>query len=66
ELGTDHGYPLADSMRITLSLSGPNIAHGALQNPQRIVDILPTVLQMVGKQYDTGQMDGELIAGIYE
>lgn len=64
--GTDHGYPLRDSMRISLFLSGPNIPHGVFQTPQRIVDVLPTVLEMIGWPYETGQLDGEAIRGVYE
>lgn len=64
--GTDHGYPLAESMRITLCLAGPHIAPGILQEPRRIVDILPTILEMIGWRYDPTQLDGEAIGGIYE
>ncbi len=64
--GTDHGYPLADSMRITLWVAGPNIAHGVLAQPHRIVDVLPTILDMVGRPDDSAQLDGHAITGIYE
>ena len=64
--GTDHGYPLAGSMRITCILAGPNIPHGTLTAPHRIVDILPTVLEMVGWPYDPSTLDGEAIRGVYE
>ncbi|MBI2104982.1 MAG: alkaline phosphatase family protein [Candidatus Omnitrophica bacterium] len=64
--GTDHGYPLAGSMRMTCVLAGPNIPHGTLTTPHRIVDILPTMLEMVGWPYDPKTLDGEAIQGIYE
>ncbi|MBI1992123.1 MAG: alkaline phosphatase family protein [Candidatus Omnitrophica bacterium] len=64
--GTDHGYPLHPSMRISLFLAGPNVVHGTLPAPQRIVDVLPTVLEMVGWPYDPTQLDGKAITGIYE
>ncbi len=64
--GTDHGYPLAESMRITLFLAGPNLPHGVLTEPQRIVDVLPTILEMVGHPYDPHELDGRAISGIYE
>ena len=64
--GTDHGYPLATSMRISLFLAGPNIAHGVLPAPHRIVDVLPTILEMTGWPYDPKALDGKAIRGIYE
>jgi len=64
--GTDHGYPLADSMRISLFLSGPNIAHGVLPSPQRIIDVLPTLLEMIRWPYDPHTLDGRAIQGLYE
>jgi len=64
--GTDHGYPLADSMRITLFLAGPNIRQGRLQAPHRIIDVLPTILDMIGQHYDPRSLDGRAIRGIYD
>ncbi|MDP3723003.1 MAG: alkaline phosphatase family protein [Candidatus Omnitrophota bacterium] len=64
--GTDHGYPLADAMRISLFLAGPRIAPGVLREPHRIVDILPTLLEMVRWSYDPAALDGVAIRGIYE
>jgi hypothetical protein len=64
--GTDHGYPLAESMRITLIIAGPNIPHGALARPTRLVDVLPTILEMVGQPYTPAELDGQAITGIYE
>jgi hypothetical protein len=64
--GTDHGYPLAESMRITLMIAGPNIRRGILTAPHRIVDVLPTILEMVGRRYDPSELHGRAITGIYE
>ncbi len=64
--GTDHGYPLPESMRMALFLAGPNIPHGRLLTPHRIVDVLPTILQMIGWPYDPASLDGRAITGIYE
>ncbi len=64
--GTDHGAPLAEAMRMTLFIAGPNIPHGRLERPQRIIDILPTTLEMVGWPYESSELDGEAIGGIYE
>ncbi len=63
--GTDHGYPLADSMRISLFIAGPNIRRGILPEPRRIVDVLPTMLEMIGEPYEAEELDGRAIKGIY-
>jgi predicted AlkP superfamily pyrophosphatase or phosphodiesterase len=66
-LATDHGYPLYESMRIPILITGPNIKKGVvLTEPHRIIDILPTVLNMAGASYDPAKLDGKAIAGIYE
>jgi hypothetical protein len=64
--GTDHGYPFVESMRISLFLAGPNIAPGTLPTPHRIIDVLPTMLEMVSWPYDPNELDGKAIRGIYE
>lgn len=64
--GTDHGYPLAESMRISFFVSGPRIAPGVLLEPQRIVNVVPTILEMIGRPDDSSSMDGVAIRGIYE
>lgn len=66
DFGTDHGGPLREAMRISLWLAGPNVRHGVMRQPRRIVDVLPTILQMVGQPYDPKQFDGLAIEGIYE
>lgn len=66
ETGSDHGSLLPESMRISLFVAGPNIRHGVWPQPQRIVDVLPTVLEMIGEPYDPNALDGEAIRGIYE
>jgi hypothetical protein len=53
-------------MRMTLILAGPNIPRGILARPQRIVDVLPTILEMVQQRHDPAALDGEAITGIYE
>jgi len=64
---TDHGYPLYESMRIPILICGPTIKKGViLSEPHRIVDILPTVLDIAGASYDPDQIDGKAITGIYE
>ena len=64
--GTTHGYPLADSMRATLFFSGPNIRRGArLENPCRLADLTPTILEMVGVNVDPSHFDGKPLRTIY-
>lgn len=64
---TDHGYPLFDSMRIPLFITGPNIKKGVVNTtPHRVVDIIPTALRMVGVEYNEDDFDGRAIADIYE
>ena len=66
DLGTDHGQPLREAMRVSLFISGPNIRHGRMEEPHRILDVLPTILEMAGQSYDPRELDGRAIAGIYE
>ncbi len=57
--GTTHGYPLADAMRATLFISGPNIRRGArIEEPSRLADLTPTLLEMTGTPYVASEMDG--------
>ncbi|HEX9779931.1 MAG TPA: alkaline phosphatase family protein [bacterium] len=63
--GTDHGYPLADSMRMVCAISGPNVTPGVWQAPQRVIDLVPTILSMIGRPYDPESMDGRAMADIY-
>ena len=64
--GTTHGYPLADAMRATLFVSGPNIRRGAcIQRPYRLADLTPTLLEMTGTPYEPADFDGQAIREIY-
>jgi len=66
EPGTAHGHPFQETMRASLFLAGPNIFHGAiLSEPARLVDLLPTVLEMAGIPYDAQEFDGKAIHSIY-
>ncbi len=65
--GTMHGYPLADAMRACWFVSGPNIRRGArIDSPCRLVDLTPTLLNMVGSKANMDQFDGQPIRTIYE
>ena len=65
--GTTHGYPLADAMRATMFLSGPNIRRGAkIEEPARLADLTPTLLEMTGTPYAASEMDGRALTTIYQ
>eukprot|EP00913_Durusdinium_trenchii_P008862 g8328.t1 len=64
--GTMHGYPFRESMRATMFVAGPNIRRGArLTAPCRMVDLTPTILEMVGRKTED-KLDGHPIHGIYQ
>jgi len=64
--GTMHGYPFPDCMRATLFLSGPNIRRGArIEDPCRLVDLTPTLLEMVGTAFNAEDFDGTALRNIY-
>jgi arylsulfatase A-like enzyme len=66
-LGTTHGYPLADSMRATFFISGPNVRHrGRIEEPCRLADLTPTILDMIGYRVETGDFDGHSLRNIYQ
>lgn len=63
--GTDHGAILKDAMHATLMFSGPNIRHGVDPTPHRIIDITPTLMQLLSNHKKT-DFDSGPIQGIYE
>jgi len=64
--GTMHGYPLADAMRATLFVSGPNVRRGArIVEPCRLADLTPTMLEMTGTPFDPEDFDGTALKTIY-
>src|SRR5262245_4263971 len=65
--GTTHGYPLAESVRATWYISGPNIRRGArAEAPCRLADLTPTILELTGTEYDPEKVDGRALRNIYE
>lgn len=65
--GTMHGYPLADCMRATLFVCGPNVRRGArIIEPCRLADLTPTILEMTGTSFDPRDFDGTAFRAIYE
>jgi hypothetical protein len=54
-------------MRATLFVSGPNIRRGArIEEPSRLADLTPTLLEMTGTPYVAREMDGTALRTIYE
>ncbi|MBI3865275.1 MAG: alkaline phosphatase family protein [Planctomycetia bacterium] len=65
--GTTHGYPLADSVRATWYVSGPNIRRGAkVEAPCRLADLTPTILALTGAAHDPEKMDGHALRNIFD
>ncbi len=65
--GTMHGYPLADAMRASWFVTGPGIRRGArVERPCRLVDLTPTILDIVGLDVEELNLDGEPVRSIYE
>jgi hypothetical protein len=63
--GADHGAILRDSMHATLMFSGTNIRTGVDPTPHRIIDVTPTLLQLIGYK-GKADLDSVPIEGIYE
>src|SRR5262249_60605444 len=60
--GTTHGYPLAESVRATWYVSGPNIRRGArVEVPCRLADLTPTILELPEPEYDPQRVDGQAL-----
>ena len=66
-IGSRHGMAFREATNNCLFVSGPGIRKGVtIETPHRMVDILPTVLQMAGKDPNTAGMDGRPIREIWE
>lgn len=65
--GTMHGYPLADSMRASWFVAGPNVRRQTrIDHPCRLADLTPTILRMAGVSFDESWFDGEAILTMFE
>ena len=66
-LGSRHGMAFRESTNHCLFVSGPGIRKGVIiETPHRMVDVMPTVLQMAGKDPNSAGMDGRPIREIWE
>jgi len=64
--GTTHGYPLADAVRATWYVSGPNIRRGArITAPSRLADLTPTILAMTSMPYQPQWFEGRAVRAIF-
>ena len=65
--GSMHGYPLRDSMRACWFVAGPGIRRGArVRTPCRLVDLTPTILELVGLTGEVARCDGRPVTSIYQ
>lgn len=64
--GTNHGYPLRDSMNASWFASGPGLRRGAvIESPSRLVDLTPTILDVIGYRQYESWFDGRPRRSIY-
>ncbi len=65
--GTAHGHPFADTARVTWFVSGPNVLPGVrVDRPCNLVDLTPTILDMLGVDVDGLGFDGRPVRDIYQ
>ncbi|OGV79542.1 MAG: hypothetical protein A3K19_02615 [Lentisphaerae bacterium RIFOXYB12_FULL_65_16] len=66
-IGSRHGMAFREATNHCLFVSGPGIRKGVIiETPHRIMDLMPTVLQMAGKDPNSTGMDGRPIREIWE
>jgi hypothetical protein len=66
-IGSRHGMAFREATNNCLFVSGPGIRKGVIiETPHRMVDVMPTVLQMAGKDPNSAGMDGRPIREIWE
>ncbi len=65
-VSTTHGYPNYESMHITLFIRGPGLLKNTvIEKPHSIVDITPTILYMLDREYQENEFDGKAIKEIF-
>ena len=66
-LGSRHGMAFREATNFSFFVSGPGIRKGViLETPHRMVDLMPTVLEMTGRDPAGGGMDGRPIREIWD
>ena len=65
--GGRHGMAFREATQICMFFAGPGIRQGyVIKEPHRIVDILPTVLTMMSRDWKGNAIDGIPVNGIWE
>jgi arylsulfatase A-like enzyme len=65
--GTMHGYPFPGAMHASFFVAGPNVRQGArIEEPCRLADLTPTILDMIGYPVETGDFDGRPLRNVYK
>jgi hypothetical protein len=66
-IGSRHGMAFREATNNCMFFSGPGIKKGAIiETPHRLVDLMPTVLHMAGRDADSAAMDGHPVQEIWE
>src|SRR6185503_9026275 len=66
-IGSRHGMAFRATTNNCMFVSGPGIMKGTiLETPHRIVDIMPTVLEMMGQDAASAGMDGKPMRELWE
>lgn len=66
QVGVDHGSLYRSSAQIPFLIRGPNLPRGVrVRRPARIIDILPTVLDLAAVPYDPAAVDGVPVREIW-
>lgn len=66
-IGSRHGMAFREATNNCLFISGPGIRKNTIiETPHRMVDIMPTVLEMMGQDASLAGMDGTPIREIWE
>jgi arylsulfatase A-like enzyme len=66
QVGVDHGSLYRSSAQIPFLIRGPNLPRGVrVTRPARIIDILPTVLDLAAVPYDPAALDGVPVREIW-
>ena len=67
ELGSRHGMAFREATNNSLFVSGPGIKKGTvIETPHRMVDVMPTVLEMMRHDVASAGMDGHPMREIWE
>jgi hypothetical protein len=63
-VGQGHGYHFRDNRHIVAFMAGPNVRRGArVREAHKVTDFMPTILSLLGIEYDPKSMDGRRFTG---